>query len=134
LNKKKTVVYRAKRLGPLPVEKINALLMLELEPGEAWLSQAAHRHIATDHADCYEICMEHIVRVVTAPTFVGQAPHHGGNIELIGRIPMGDGKSVLVAVGLTPNNFGNYNVRSSYVIDEKDLDNRKRSGRAKIVR
>lgn len=126
--------YAARRIGPLPVDKINALLGLELEPGDAWLSRAAHRHIAVDHADCYDICMLHMERVLTNPTFAGQAPHRADNIELIGRIPNGNGQSVLIAIGLVQNKFGTYNVRSSYVIDERDLDSRRSTGRAKLVR
>jgi hypothetical protein len=40
---------------------------------------------------------------------------------------------MLVAVSLERNEQGNYNVRSSYLIKEKDLEKKKRSGSLKLI-
>ena len=125
--------YRAWRICAVPVEKINAVLGSELEPGDAWLSAKAHRHIAEDHSDDYEICIAHLRIAILEPTYVGQAPHHAENIEIIKRVRLTETKFVLVALALTPNAYGNYNVRSSYLIDQTDLDSRRNSRRVKPI-
>lgn len=38
-----------------------------------------------------------------------------------------------MAVRLTPNAYGNYNVVSAYLVEQKDIDSRRAAGRLKIV-
>ena len=125
--------YPALDLGPLPVATINRLLGTELEPGNAHLSQTAHRHMARDHPDDYPICREVLARAIACPTFVGQAPDHSRNFELVLRVGRPDGKVVLVAIGLERNEAGNYSVRTSYLIPQRSLEVRRASGRLKLV-
>ena len=58
----------------------------ELDPGNARLSKTAHRHRAMDHPADYPVCIAEIAAVIAAPTFIGQAPEHGRNFEMIRRV------------------------------------------------
>jgi hypothetical protein len=75
--------YPAIDLGPLPVDLINAALGTELEPGNARLSAAAHRHMATDHAADYPACIAELANALAGPTYIGKAPGHRGNFEMV---------------------------------------------------
>ena len=87
-------------LGPLPVDLLNAALGTELEPGRARLSAVAHVHMAGDHSEDYAACLKALPDAVSAPSFVGQAPGHTRNFEMVRRIGRQDGRSVLVAVAI----------------------------------
>ena len=119
--------YPAVPLGDLPVVTINAALGTELEPGPVRLSGVAHRHIAEDHPDVYQDCIAALPQAVAAPTFIGQAPHQGRNFEMVKRLVRPDGRSVLVAVGLQPDDDGTYRVKSCYLISADTVDARRRA-------
>ncbi len=120
-------------LGPLPVDLINDLLDTELEPGHARLSRIAHRHMALDHPTDYPICIVELAAAVATPTFVGQAPEHGRNFEMIRRIGQLDGSVVLVAIGLEPDDHGDYSVRSCYLLEAHKVEERRLAGRLRLV-
>ena len=90
-------------LGPLAVEMINRTIGTELQPGLARLSSRAHRHAQIDHPEDYALCIRFIEAVVIDPSFIGQVPKHGRNIELLRRIPGHDGNATLVAVKMEPD-------------------------------
>jgi hypothetical protein len=71
--------------GPLAVDMINRTIGTELQPGLARLSSRAHRHAQIDHPEDYALCMRIIEAVVMDPSFIGQAPKHGRNFELLRR-------------------------------------------------
>ncbi len=119
--------YSAVSLGDLPVTAINVALGTELEPGPVRLSEAAHRHMAEDHPDDYPDCIAVLPQAVAAPTFIGQAPHHGHNFEMVKRLVRPDGKAVLVAIGLEPDDAGAYRVKSCYLISAETVDARRRA-------
>ena len=121
--------YPALDLGPLPVDLINRTLGTELDPGRVRLSARAHRHIAEDHPNDYQTCMAALPGAVAAPTYIGQAPHHARNIELVKRVRGVEGWMVLVAVGLEPDRRGDYRVRSSYLVRESTVEGRRLRGR-----
>ena len=121
-------------LGPLPTGLINRTLGTDLRPGRVRLSRAAHRHIAEDHPDDYATCMAALPTAIAAPSYIGQAPHHGGNFELVRRVHGLRGRVLLVAVGLEPDGRGDYRVRSAYLIDEADVDSRRLRGRLRLPR
>ncbi len=121
--------YPALHLGWLPVDLINRTLGTELDPGRVRLSGRAHRHIAEDHPNDYAVCMKALPSAVTAPTYIGQAPHHAGNIELVRRVRGVEGWMVLVALGLEPDGRGDYRVRSAYLIREATVEGRRLRGR-----
>ena len=125
--------YPALELGALPVVAVNKALGTELRPGPVRLSRQAHRHMAEDHPADYASCIAALADAVAAPSFVGQAPGHGGNFELVRRIARPDGKAVLVAIGLAPDGEGAYRVRSCYLITAATVDARRRAGRLKAV-
>jgi hypothetical protein len=125
-------MYAPIKCGPLPVDLINSVLGTELEPGEVRLSARAHRHIAEDHAVDYAICIAALVEAVAAPTFIGQAPHQVDSFELVRRINHPDGKSVLVAIGLECDDYGDYRVRSAYLIEEAKVTARRLAGRLRV--
>jgi hypothetical protein len=126
--------YPALDLGPLPIPIINAALGTELDEGNVRLSQTAHQHMAEDHAADYPVCIKHLASVVSAPTYVGQAPGHARNFEMIGRIGLADGRVVLVAIGLEPDGRGDYAVKSAYLLEPEKVQDRRIAGRLKIVR
>jgi hypothetical protein len=123
--------FPALDLGPLPVDAVNAVLGTELEPGNVRLSETAHRHMAEDHPDDYAICIASLPYTIAEPSFIGQAPQHTSNFELLRRVNHPDRKSVLVAVGLEMDRSGEYRVRSCYLVAAGTVDNRRRAGRLK---
>ena len=127
------VSFPALNLGPLPVALINAALGTELLPGRVRLSRQAHKHMAEDHPADYPDCLAALSAAVASPSFVGQAPGHGRNFELLRRIARSDGKVMLVAIGLEPDDAGDYRVRSCYLVTAETVDARRRAGRLKAV-
>lgn len=121
--------YPSVALGPLPVDAVNATLGTELVPGNVRLSPKAHRHMAEDHAEDYAVCFGALRIAVMAPTFIGQAPGHTRNFEMIRRIARPDGKAVLVAVSLDLDGQCEYAVRSCYLIAPHTVDERRKRGR-----
>jgi len=122
-------LYPALDLGPLPVDAINTAIKTELAPGIAHLSTQAHRHMAEDHPADYADCIAALPDVIASPSFIGQAPGHTRNFEMVRRTRRQDGQAVLVAIGLEPDNAGNYRVRSCYLISAETVDDRRRKGR-----
>ena len=117
--------YPALDLGPLPVGLINRTLGTDLSPGRVRLSPRAHRHIAEDHPNDYATCMAELPGAIAAPTYIGQAPHHAENIELVKRVRGVQGWMVLVAVSLEADKHGEYRVRSAYLIREAAVQERR---------
>jgi hypothetical protein len=125
--------YPAIDLGPLPVDLINDALDTELEPGRARLSTTAHRHMATDHPADYPVCIVELAAAIVTPTFIGQAPGHSRNFEMIRRIGRADGSVVLVAIGLEPDDRGDYSVRTCYLLEAEKVEERRQQGRLRLV-
>ena len=125
--------YRAVFLGPLPVEAINRALGTELEPGHARLSAVAHRHMAEEHPDDYATCIAALASAIASPTFVGQAPKHTRNFEIVKRVPRPDRKAVLVAIGIERDDAGEYRVRTCYLVEPGKVEMRRRNGTLRQV-
>lgn len=120
--------YPALDLGYLPTEIINRTLGIELEPGPVHMNRLAHRHAAEAHPDDYPICRQHIAEVIRDPTFIGQAPKHRENIELLRRLREPPGSAVLVAVSLGLDESGRYRVRSCYLVTEDQIGRKRQKG------
>lgn len=120
--------YPQLSLGPLPVDMINRTLNTHLEPGEVRLSAAAHKHIARDHPEDYALVMTEIQNAVRSPNFIGQAPKHGQNFEMIRRTKGSNNSVVLIAIGLDVDDQGDYRIKSAYTIKSESLDQRRKSG------
>jgi hypothetical protein len=65
---------------------------------------------------------------VQDPSFVGQAPKHGRNFELLRRIPGTGGDATLVAVKIEPDERGDYRVVSFYRITAQELQAKRSKG------
>jgi len=126
--------YPACDLGLLPVDVVNVTLGTELEPGRVRLSEAAHRHMAEDHPADYAACFTALRLAVASPSFLGQAPGLARNFEMVRRTNRPDGKAVLVAIGLEPDQAGDYRVRSCYLVTADTVDARRRVGRLMLPR
>ena len=114
--------------GQLPVDAINSILGTELDPGRVYLSSQAHRHVAEDHPDDYAACLAALPITISSPSFIGQAPRHVGNFEMVRRINRPDGRVVLAAIGLEPDARGDYRIRSCYLVSATTIDARRRAG------
>lgn len=125
--------FPALDFGPLPVDRINAVLGTELEEGVVHMSGMAHRHAAEDHPEDYALYFEHVQTVIADPTFIGQAPKHRENFELIRRVPGGGGVSLLVAVSVEPDDQGRYRVKSVYSLSVAKLETKRAKGTIKIA-
>lgn len=93
------------------------------------VSAAAHRHMAEDHPDDYATCWAALALAVAEPSFIGQAPRKTGNFEMLRRVRHPDGKVVLVAIGLEPDDRGDYRVRSCYLVSAETVEKRRQEGR-----
>lgn len=123
-------------LPELPVDSINRVLGTELDPGKGYLSPQAHRHVVEEHPADYPVCLANLESAIADPTFVGQAPNHSENFEMIRRLPSagaGQRASMLVAVSLARDALGRYRVRSMYLIDEAELERKRQKGTVKPV-
>lgn len=118
-------------LGPLPVEKLNKALGLELEPGDAILSAGAQRHALKRHSADYARCLPHVGSIVVDPSYVGNDFQNDGKIELVSRVPA-LGIGMLVAVMVEPDENGQYAVTSFYPISERTIENRRQARRLTI--
>lgn len=78
--------------------------------------------MAVDHPTDYSICIVELAAAIATPTFVGQAPGHGRNFEMIRRIGQPDGSVVLVAISLEPDEHGDYSVRTSYLLEAHKVE------------
>jgi hypothetical protein len=87
--------------------------------------------MAEDHPDDYAVCFAALVETIANPSFIGQAPHHQNNFEMLRRVNHPDGKVVLVAIGLEPDGRGDYRVRSCYLVPAGQVDQRRQNGMLK---
>ncbi len=126
--------FKAFRVGPLPAQAINRAIDTELDVADVWVSKACHAHIAIDHPEDYPIIKANIIDIIRNPTMVGQDPQHGENFYLVKKVPADEGEGFsMVAIGLEPSQFGNYNVRTAYIISQDDIDTRRLRGSLKSL-
>ncbi|MEP3074320.1 hypothetical protein [Maricaulis sp.] len=124
--------YKALKVGWLDTAAINRILGLELEAADLWVSKAAHQHIAEDHPQDYKVVMPNLGATVQAPAYVGQKPGNSNNFYLVRRVQEASG-AVLVAVGIERNKHGTYNVRSSYLISDEDIQRYREAGHLHVI-
>ncbi|WP_431857972.1 hypothetical protein [Azospirillum sp.] len=119
-------------LGPLPTDAINWALDLDLEPGVTVLTAIISKHVRRRHPDDHARCLPHVASVVAAPLYVGDDFRNPGKIELIGRVSA-LGSALLVAVEMTRNERGEYEVRSFYPVKDGKVQHRLQRGFLKRV-
>lgn len=118
--------------GPLPVEGINDALALELDPGDVVMSIRAQKHAQSHHPHDYARCFPHVASIVTGPLYVRDDFRNADKIEMVGKA-VGLPDWLLVAVEITMDDDGRYNVTSFYPLSAKKVENRKESGHLRRV-
>lgn len=119
--------------GPLPHELVNDTLGYELEPGEVGMSANAQRHALERHQDEFWDCRPHIADIIARPLYLGDDFRNSGKIEFVGR-PASLGTPLLIAVVITPDAHGRYNIASFYPVSEAKVQSRTEKGFLKIAR
>jgi hypothetical protein len=89
--------------------------------------------MATKHPADYPICIVEIAAAIATPTFIGQAPGHSLNFEMIRRIGRADGSVILAAISLEPDNLGDYRVRTCHLLEADKVEERRRQERLRLV-
>jgi len=110
---------------------INRLLSLELEHGRVHLSEKAIQHMRERHPNDLTQCMASLDVIITAPDFAGQSPLHPDNFVLVKHV--GD-VEIMVALSTTSDEYGDYPVESSYIIDHNTFRRRVRKGYYKPIK
>ncbi len=100
---------------------------MELAAGEVRISVAAQVHAKSRHPDDYPRCFPYLDKVIANPLYVRDDFRNNGKIELVGS-PVGLDEWLLVAVTLSLDSDGYYNVVSFYPISERKVMKRRESG------
>lgn len=119
--------------GEVPVRAINDALALELDPGQAVMSINAQKHARRRHPKDFARCFPHVAAVIGAPLYVRDDFNNDGKIELVGK-PVALGEYLLVAVEMSVDEDGRYNVTSFYPISEAKVANRRDAGHLRRLR
>lgn len=118
--------------GPLDVDAINRALDLELDASNVIMSIRAQNHAQRKHPADYAQCFPHITFVISNPLYVRDDFKNKNKVELISK-PYALGGWLLVAVEITIDRNGHYNVTSFYPISDKKVESRKAKGHYKIL-
>ena len=114
------------------MEAINRVLGLELDEGDVVMPVNAQRHAQRRHPDDFGIYFPHVASVVQRPLYVRDDFKNDGKIELIGR-PEGADQPLLVAVEITKDADGRYNITSFYPISDQKVAKRRESGHLRVI-
>jgi hypothetical protein len=118
--------------GPFPVQALNRILGLDLEPGDAIMPVNAQKHASRKRPEDFARCFPHVASVIERPLYARDDFRNDGKIELIGK-PAAFGEYLLVAVEITLDAQGRYNVASIYPISEGKVAKRREGGHLKRV-
>lgn len=119
------MIFLAKHIEGLPFAAINAALSLRLEHGKVHISRQTLRHIYERHPNDYAICVSAVEGIIKNPEFIGQAPHHRENFEVISQV---NDVNILIAISSIPDARGDYPIMSSYIIPEGTFQRSLRKG------
>lgn len=109
----------------LPVDAINKVLGIEMDPGSVELSAGARRHAESRHPGDVPLILPHLAGIVRSPLYVGDDHRNPGKIEIVGRIP-GQHGGALVAIELEDfDHNGTYNICSMYLITQRKIDKKR---------
>lgn len=114
------------------MKAINAALELELDPGEAIMPVNAQKHASRKRPEDFARCFPHVAAVIGTPLYARDDFKNEGKIELIGK-PAALGEYLLIAVEITRDQHGRYNVTSIYPISEAKVAHRRESGHLRRV-
>ncbi|HEV2568685.1 hypothetical protein [Sphingomonas sp.] len=118
--------------GQLPVRAINAALDLELDAGETIMSVNAQFHARKKHPEDFARCFPHVAAIIGTPLYARDDFRNEGKIELIGK-PAALGEFMLVAVEISVDDHGRYNVTTFYPVSEGKVAKRREAGHLKRV-
>jgi hypothetical protein len=121
------------RPGNFPDDIVYKTLGIEAEPGPVIFSVPAQDHANKNHPGDAELIVPHLSQVIEDPTYVGDDYRNPGKIELVRMIPGTGGKSALIAVTVEQDENGLYNVCSSYLITQSEVDKKRSKGILKNV-
>ena len=114
-------------LGPLPINRINKGMGTELEPGMLIVPAGMDVHVSRKRPGEYARLLPHLGAVTANPLYAGDDFKNEG-IEIIGSAPGSGGEFILIAICLTLDNGGNYQVRTFYSITDEKIQQRRRKG------
>lgn len=126
------------KFGPFPHEMVERTLEIELAAGGVYCSAQAQIHIEKKHPGDSPLILQHMKRIVEAPTWVGQSPRHNDSIEFVKRIKVQEQEEggvvireyhALLAVSLERDQYGDYRIESGYTISEEDVTPRRLKNR-----
>lgn len=118
--------------GQLPVRAINAALDLDLDPGDAIMSVNAQKHASRKRPEDFARCFPHVASVIGTPLYARDDFKNDGKIGLVGK-PAALGEYLLVAVEITLDSNGRYNVTSIYPVSEAKVAHRREGGHLRRV-
>lgn len=111
----------------MPVEKIEKTLGIELVDGEVCFSIGAQVHAARRHPEDFARYVPFLGAVISSPLYLGDDEKNPGKIEFVSRLPnMAAG--LLVAVEISRDGDGKYNVCSMYTIKHSQIEARRQKG------
>ncbi|MEX2375767.1 MAG: hypothetical protein WD942_09325 [Dehalococcoidia bacterium] len=119
--------FRPLNLGALPAERVGEVLRRPMPEGNVRFTIPAQKHALKHHPHTFLGCLPYAAQAVTAPSYIGQSPHHMDGFEHVLKVAV-DRVWVLVAIGLRPTNAGLYLVHSIYQIDANAVGRRVRKG------
>jgi hypothetical protein len=118
-------------LGPLPIESIKRCLGLDLKPGNVVFHVHAQEHAFGKVRERHELCVPHLQRAVSAPTYIGQQPgYEAKGIDL--SCQTDEGHIVLVGISLLASR-GIYPLMSTYPLPANTLRRRLRVGTTFVI-
>lgn len=115
----------------MPIQAVNKTLGTELDAGEIVLTAAAQIHANRYHPQDYPKCLPHLASIFANPRYIGDDLTNSG-IEIWGYVAAIP-SLVLVAVELIPNERGQYEIRSFYMVSEKKAHSRRQKGFLKVA-
>lgn len=101
-------------------------------PGQAVMTERAKQHAQRRHPEDHARCFPHLAAVINNPLYARDDFINEGKIELVGK-PPALGEYLLVAVEISLDADGRYNVTSFYPISEKKVAARRESGHLRRV-
>lgn len=123
----KTPKFHPINLGPLPHDRVSAVLGVVMAEGIVHYSAQAQMHSYERHPDTFHLCEPFLAMAVASPTYIGQGPKYKDiAFEHVFRAP-GE-LNVLVAIMLRTCNYGLYRIQSVYPIDLPNIMRRVRKG------
>jgi hypothetical protein len=117
----------------LPADLVEAVLGIKLQTADVWISQSAEGHIYEKHMADFTIIRANLSLAISEPDYVGWTAKNQHNITFARALNMADPSVQFVAVSLSLNKFGNYNVATSFLITRENLNGRVRTGKLRSV-